>query len=272
MTEVAEHTGQTAPQTPTETDLVAAVTRVLEASEEPLTLSKIRAHLPAAFRGVDLEVLHDSLRRRVEANVLYTYCPYRSQQPRFWDRPMPVHVAALVRVALADGPLTWSQLRRKLPDYARNQAREVLKDQLDQGKLYRHPQLASRTGERFGLQAPDAREPLRAELARLFDRLQQQLGFSQEQLRLAALDLLHEQEWGPGHPAARTAAPPAAPGHEKPAAPGRESPAATEEAEEEAEADEEPEVHAPRPTHTGPHATGSQTTAHPHEDATSQNP
>src|SRR5262249_61664948 len=87
------------PPPPTEPDLAAAVSRVLEASPEPLTLSKIRAHLPAALRRVNLDELAASLRRRVEANVLYEYGPYRSQQHRFWDRPRPVHVAALARAS-----------------------------------------------------------------------------------------------------------------------------------------------------------------------------
>ena len=96
---------QSTPATPVETDLVAAVHAVLQGSPEPMTLSKIRAKLPTQMRQIGLEELAEALRRQVAANVLYQYPKYRSQQDRFWDRPMPVHVAYLLRVTLAEEPL-----------------------------------------------------------------------------------------------------------------------------------------------------------------------
>jgi hypothetical protein len=213
MTQVVD---QPPPQTPNEADLVAAALHVLAASPEPLTPSKIRAHLPAAFRGVGLEQLVEALRRRVDANVLYEYPPYRSQQHRYWDRPPAVHALALIRAALEEGPLTVSQLRRKLPDYARGEAEEILTDQVGQGLLHQHPRAGSRSGERYGLHAPDPREPLRQEFVRLFDRLQRDYRFTRAQLRAAALELLHEEEWDSSpatEPAAATPQGPASPPH-----------------------------------------------------------
>jgi hypothetical protein len=185
---------QQAKEIPTETDLVAEVSRVLASSPEPLTLSKIRAALPSAQRGISLEDLAESLRRQVAANVLIQYPKYRSQQDRFWDRPMPVHVAGLLRLTLETGPLAWSELRRKLPAYALNHAETVLNEQVGQGGLHRHPRTGGRGKERFGLQPPLPREYLRDELISLFSRLEQ-LGFTQAQLRAGALELLHEEEW-----------------------------------------------------------------------------
>jgi hypothetical protein len=207
---------QPLPQTPNEADLVAAALRILAASPEPLTPSKIRSHLPTTFRSVSLEQLIEALRRRVDANVLYEYPPYRSQQHRYWDRPPAVHTLALIRASLEEAPLTWSQLRRKLPDYARHQAQEILKDQVDQGLLHQHPRAGSRSGERYGLHAPDPREPLRQEFLRLFDRLQRDYNFTRPQLRAAALELLHEEEWDSTpapEPAAETPQGPAHPPH-----------------------------------------------------------
>jgi hypothetical protein len=201
MTQV---TDPTTPTAVSETDLAAEVQRVLEGSPEPLTLSKIRAALPTRLRSVSLETLAEVLRRQVAANVLVSYPKYRSQQDRFWDRPMPVHLAQLLRQALEEGPLAWSELRRKLPDYAKTQAESVLEERVVQGLLYRHPPASSRGGVRFGLQRPDPKEYLRAELTGVFERLQR-LGFSQVQLREGALDLLHEEEWA--SPLAQTAEP-----------------------------------------------------------------
>src|SRR5262249_52146726 len=153
---------------PSAADIRAEVRRVLEVSPEPLTLSKIRSHLPAAHRTVSLEFLAESLQQLVDANVFYKYPPYRSQQDRYWDRPLTVHAAQLIRDALAEGPLAWSQLRRKLPGYVLEHdgkpvAHEVLEDLVAQGKLHKHPTPGSRTGERFGLTPPDPKEPLRRE-------------------------------------------------------------------------------------------------------------
>ncbi|HEV3260907.1 MAG TPA: hypothetical protein VG013_28910 [Gemmataceae bacterium] len=175
------------------TDLVAAVQQVLRASDEPLTLSKIRAHLPSRFRSMGLEELAEALHRQVAANVLVQYPKYRSQQDRFWDRPMAVHVTALLRLTLEEGPLAWSELRRKLPAYAQAQAEAVLAEQVAQGALYRHPK-AGRGGERFGVAPADPKDYLRTELVAVFHRLEQ-LGFNQAQLREGALELLHEEEW-----------------------------------------------------------------------------
>jgi hypothetical protein len=191
MTEVLE---QAVPATAPETDLVAAVHVVLQSSAEPLTLSGIRAKLPSRFRQLNLEELAEVLRRQVAANALQQYPKYRSQQDRFWDRPMAVHVADLLRQALEAGPLGYSELRRKLPAYAQPLAEAVLNEQLTQGLLHRHPRAGNRGGERYGAQPPNPRDYLRTELTEVFRRLQT-LGFTSSQLRAAALELLHEDEW-----------------------------------------------------------------------------
>jgi hypothetical protein len=192
---IDEKPAETAP----ETDMVAAVLRVLSASSEPMTVSKIRAKLPAPFRSASLEELADTLQRQVAANVLSQYPKYRSQQDRFWDRPMAVHLAALLREALEEGPLGWPELRRKLPAYALDpltQVEAALTELVAQGKLHRHPRSGKRGGDRFGVQPPDAKLYLQSELSAVFFDLEQ-LGFSQAQLRAAALELLHDEEWSP---------------------------------------------------------------------------
>jgi hypothetical protein len=196
MTQTIDHqVAETAP----ETDLVAAVLRVLGASGEPLTVSKIRAKLPAPFRSASVEELTDALQRQVAANVLFQYPKYRSQQDRFWDRPMTVHLAALFREVLQESPLGWVELRRKLPAYAIDpltRAEAVLTEMMTRGELHRHPRTGKRGGDRFGLQPPDPKDYLRSELGEVFRDLEQ-LGFSQAQLRAAALELLHDEEWSP---------------------------------------------------------------------------
>ena len=175
------------------TDPAAAIQRLLHESPEPLTVPKIRAQLPVALRSLPVE---DVLRRQASAGVLHVYPKYRSQHERYWDRPMPVHIASLIHETLKDGPLPAAELRRKLPAYAQAQAEQVLHEEIAQGRLHRHPRLTARGGERMGLTAPDPKEYLKPELADLFGRLEP-LGFSQARLRAAALELLHNEEWAP---------------------------------------------------------------------------
>ncbi len=137
---------------------------------------------------------------------MYKYPKYRSQQDRYWDRGMVIHIAMLLRVTLEEGPLAWSELRRKLPAYAQGQAQEVLDQQLGQGLLHRHPRTSSRSGERFGVRPPDPRDYLRQALPELFATLTK-LGFTRPNIRAAALELLHEEEWDTEPP---PEAPPAA--------------------------------------------------------------
>jgi hypothetical protein len=194
MTELMDTKPQDAS---TDTDsLAAAIQRVLAASPEPLTLPKIRAGLPSGLRQANLE---DVLRRQVSANVLHRYPKYRSQHDRYWDRPMPVHIVALIQTALAEGPLGWSELRRKLPAYAQEKAETTVKEQLSQQRLHTHPRSGSRGSERIGLRPAEARDYLGDELATVFARLEG-LGFSRDQIRQGALDLLRDEEWAPTPP------------------------------------------------------------------------
>src|SRR5437016_4106445 len=57
-------------EVPSAVDLVTAICHVLRDSPEPLTVSKIRALLPAPFRHASPEELLETLRRQVAANVL----------------------------------------------------------------------------------------------------------------------------------------------------------------------------------------------------------
>jgi hypothetical protein len=190
---MAEKTDRIPPEMSAEEDLVTALHRILHDSPQPLTLVKIHSLLPAAFRSVTLNELSEIFDRQVAAHVLWQYPKYRSAHDRYWDRTMSLHVADLLRMVLRQGPLPWSILRRRLPIYAQAQAEAVLKEQVSQGLLFRHPRMG-RSAERYGLEPCDAKVYLRRELEQVFQRLSQ-LGFSRTQLKAGALELMHE-EWG----------------------------------------------------------------------------
>src|SRR5262249_52512012 len=111
------------------------------------------------------------------------------------------HVALLLEETLQAAPLGVSELRRKLPAYAVAQAEVVLHEQINQGKIHRHPRLGKRGKERYGLRSADAKDYLRSELSELFRDLAR-LGFTEAQLREGAIELLHEEEWSPMTPPA----------------------------------------------------------------------
>jgi hypothetical protein len=208
MTEVIDTSAQ--PPSAAATDLPTAVQRVLANSEEPLTVSKLRAKLPGALRNTDPKDLTDVLERQVAANALYKYPKYRSPQDRYWDRGMGEHVAHLMHSVLEAGPLPWGELRRKLPAYAHEKAQEVRDDLVRQGRLHLHPRAGSRSAERYGVRPPDPKDYLRQELPDLFTRLAA-LGFTRPQIRASALELLHEEEWDVEPPPAPETAPHAGP-------------------------------------------------------------
>ena len=173
-----------------------AVHQVLSASESPLTPANIRSKLPAAFRHVTPEELADYLHRQVAAGALYEFPKYRSSQLRFWDRSMHVHAGHLLRLALQQGPSSWSAVRRRLPSYVLAQANSALADQIARGLVHRHPRSRGMRSDRFALLPADPKDYLRGALERLFQTLEQ-LGFTSSQLRQAALEILHDEEWSP---------------------------------------------------------------------------
>jgi len=187
MTQVVEPTAAQATDT---ADLTTAIRQVLRNSEEPLTLSKLRAKLPLRLRELNIE---DELRRQVGAGSLHPFPKYRSAGDRYWDRTMPEHMKVLIRQTLQEAPLAWTELRRKLPAYALERAETLFQEEIAQGRLHRHPRLG-RGGDRYSPNKPDPKIYLRDELISLFRRMLP-LGFSLDQLRAGALELLHEEEW-----------------------------------------------------------------------------
>ena len=147
MSQVVDHRPAESSAPPA--DLASAIQQVLRATEEPLTVAKIKAQLPPALRTLNVE---ETLQRQVGANVLHEFPKYRSPHARYWDRAMPQHIAVLLRQLLEEEPLAWSDLKRKLPAYAVERGADtVLQEQLAQGKLHRHPKVGSRGGERYGV-------------------------------------------------------------------------------------------------------------------------
>jgi hypothetical protein len=176
-------------------DLVNEIRRLLRESDEPLTAAKIRDRLPAPLNQISLDSLAEVLKRQAAAHVLIVCPKYRSQQDRYWDRPLREHVHEMLRDILTMGPLPWSELRKRLPRYARYLAESVLNEQLAQGRLFRHPPRTPRSAPRFALYPADLRTYLRPALADLMARLEP-MGFARTEIRRGLKQILSEAEDG----------------------------------------------------------------------------
>ena len=175
-------------------DLVDAIRGVLQASGEPLTLPRILERLPEPYRDVRLEDLTELLERQVRAHVLVGCPKYRSAQDRYWDRPLREHATVLLHEAIKEGPMSWTDLRKKLPKYLRHLAESALNEELAKGTIHRHPPATSRRGPRYAHQPADVRCYASKELHEMLARLEQ-CGFARADARDSLMQLLQEEEW-----------------------------------------------------------------------------
>ncbi|MSQ94642.1 MAG: hypothetical protein EXR98_08800 [Gemmataceae bacterium] len=183
------------------TDLVDAIREVLRQSEEPLTVLRIRERLRGRFRALPMRKLRDVLERQVAANVLVICPKYRSSQDCYWDRPIREHAKVVLRGALADGPMSWADLRKKFPKYLRHLAESVLNEELAKGGIHRHTLTSARRGPRYALQPADVRSYAGVELKDVLSRLQGR-GFARSDVREALMYFLQEEEWADHTPKA----------------------------------------------------------------------
>jgi hypothetical protein len=175
-------------------DLVDAICGVLQSSEEPLTLPRIRERLPEPYRGIRAEQLAEVLARQVAANVLVSCPKYRSAQERFWDRSLREHAKVLLHEAIKAGPISWSDLRKKLPKYLRHLAESALSEELARGAIHEHPQASPRMGPRYAHEPAKVACYAKRELQDVLTRLTQ-CGFTRGQARETLMQLLQEEEW-----------------------------------------------------------------------------
>lgn len=175
-------------------DLVDAVRELLRHSAEPMTVRRIRERLPGELRSMRQEELTEAIERQVAAQVLFICPKYRSSQDRYWDRSVRDHARSVLQTALADGPMSWTDLRKKVPKYARHLADSVLNEELARGTIFRHPPTSTRMGLRYALSPPELRAYAAKELGEMLTRLEQ-CGFARVELREAIMQLLHEDEW-----------------------------------------------------------------------------
>jgi hypothetical protein len=175
-------------------DLVDAIRGVLQSSDEPMTIPRIRERLPAPYEAIRKDELQDVLHRQVAAHVLVMCPKYRSGQDRYWDRELRDHAMLLLHKALEPGPTSWSDLRKKLPKYLRHFAESVLNEELAKGAIHRHPPATLRMGPRYAHQPPNVRCYARKELHDMLTRLEQ-CGFTRSDARETLMALLQEEEW-----------------------------------------------------------------------------
>lgn len=155
-------------------DLVAPILTLLAAADAPLPCNQILSALPNAA-GIKLDQLTLLLDRLVAQGRLTAYAPYRTQHPRYWDRPEEEYVRSVVRSRLADRSLVRAELLRGISAQLKGipAARQVtiLRRMLAEGTLHEFPPFLGARAKRIALQPLDPGEYVEDALRKLTDRL-----------------------------------------------------------------------------------------------------
>ncbi len=160
--------------TPAELD--ALLTKVVGQAGQALSASAIQEALPKAYRP-PLPDLKRHLKALVEHGRLYAWSPTR------WSaRPLEDSLRELVLAALSLEPLTRSEIERRIPTSGRKLLPGVLRQLIDEGRLFKHPRRGRR--EEFALGPADPADYLEPDLGRLVAGLVRK-GFTPEAVRTA---------------------------------------------------------------------------------------
>lgn len=159
-------------------DLDAMLETALARVGEPLSAATVRKALPAGPKPSVREVLL-RLTALVDGGRVHAW-PGKSA--KFSSVAAPRYASDQVLAALAQGPLTEAEIKRRVPAAAKPFVKTALADLVDARRVWRHPKRASKI--RCALTPPDPLDYLPEEIDAVFKKLAK-LGFSQEALRAA---------------------------------------------------------------------------------------
>ena len=149
MTSSVEHAptaSAASSESATPVDLHSAIRHALAASDEPLTVSKIRAALPTALRQTPLEECEQNPAAGDRGQQAAPVSEVSQSQDRYRDRPMPVHVAHLLSVALDERPRPGPNCAASCPPTRRSWL-AVVEREIHENCTHRHPRHPARGPE-----------------------------------------------------------------------------------------------------------------------------
>ena len=190
-------------------DQADVILRALAAEQAPVTIAKLRAALPAMYRGSPA-----SFRAAVEAlgatERVWLFSAGGKKPPLVWDRPPQVLAESIIAgvVGSQKAPLSPADIekktRTKLKMLTVAERREVVDSLVASGRLFRWPKKPKGRTELIWSRPPRAHEYLEAALA-AFDKAVNELadafadvGLDPHEVRTAALDAIRSREWAGG--------------------------------------------------------------------------
>ncbi len=171
------------PRRNTLTELEQILFKVVERSDEALSVTQVRRGLPKSFR-FQIRILFRHLQALAKKGKLFIWKPVRGRKdPGSWKFSIQApsdFVLDRIFASLRSGSATQAKIAHALPGYARMKVPAVLKELVRAGRVSQHPQ-AGRS-RRYSLAPPDPLEYLKPKLDALVRRLEQD-GFETHAVR-----------------------------------------------------------------------------------------
>src|SRR5262245_12540165 len=167
---------------------IGILLKTLQQAEEPLTVDQIGKQLPPGKLSDKQirEILSDQLKER----QVYLFKPYRGKSDRYWTRSHEEYAREVILKALANGPISRSDLNKKtkaiLRDCSEVKRKELLNALIKEGAAREWPATIGGRSKLLSARPPDAQFYIEQDLM----KLRKKLGLSYEQLLEDAQSLL----------------------------------------------------------------------------------
>lgn len=185
------------------------ILRALALTAAPITIAKLRAAVPAPFRGspASFRAAVDSLG---EAKHVWLFPAGGKKPPLVWDRPPQVLAESVIVnvVASQKAPLSPADLEKKISTKLKMltaaERREVVDGLVASGRLFRCPKKPKGRSELISSRPPQAGDYLATALANLDKAVNEvaaafaNVGLDPREVRAAALDAIRSREWARG--------------------------------------------------------------------------
>jgi hypothetical protein len=196
------------------------ILRALSLQTQPMTISRLRATVPAPFRGKPA-AFQACLETLVESRRVWLHPSGTSAQPLVWDRSPDAFAEAVICAAVTKEPLSLADIekktRTKLKGVSTTDRRAVVDRLLAQGRLFRWPRRPRVRTDKLGLHPPEPQSYLAPALAAFNKALAQvaaafaEVGIDPRQTHAAALAAVQSQDWAQDTHTRKSAASAAAP-------------------------------------------------------------
>ncbi|MDX2031437.1 MAG: hypothetical protein SF339_12250 [Blastocatellia bacterium] len=156
--------------------------KTLDASEEPLTKSRLRQALPSGRFKLPESRITEILAELQRRELVFRFNPYGGKHERYWTRRLDEYARITLLAALAGSPVTRAELVKKtdgrLKDFPEDKRRAMLNELVKEGAVRKWPALIGGRSELFSTRAPDSRVYFQHVLA----SLRRKLDLSEDQL------------------------------------------------------------------------------------------